>query len=74
MQINTYISTKDFETLSKAKPKQFKTVGLFMADVIHERAVEEERRQAYFTASGLPAARKTFNAQGEPIIPQYERQ
>jgi len=50
MQLNTYISTKDYETLYKAKPAQYKSVASFMADIIRQRAAEEEKRLAYFPA------------------------
>ena len=84
MQINTYISEKDFNILVKAKPKTYKSVPSFMADIIRQRAAEEEKRQAMFDATWLPKAKTTstivlgeaptYGTSGEPIIPQYERQ
>jgi len=74
MQINTYISEKDFETLCKAKPGKYKSVPSFMADIIRQRAQEEERRAAQFDATGLPFTHKRMTTEDVPIIPQYERQ
>lgn len=37
MQVSTYISAKDYETLGNNKPAE-KTVPQFMADILREKA------------------------------------
>lgn len=59
MQVNTYVSTNDYETLSKNKPAEFDTVPKYMADIIRKKA-------EFF--------RETISGDGNPTVPQYERQ
>jgi hypothetical protein len=58
MQVSTYISAGDYQTLADNKPKEFETVPQFMADVL--------RKKAEFL-------RQTVGADGAPIVPQHER-
>lgn len=59
MQVNTYISAKDYETLAKNKPAEFETVPQYMAEILWNKA-------EFF--------RTVISPEGNPIIPQYERQ
>lgn len=59
MQVSIYISETDYETLSKNKPEDFRTVSMFLADILRKKA-------EYF--------RKQFTADGTPIVSQYPRQ
>jgi hypothetical protein len=59
MQVSIYISETDYESLSSNKPKEFRTVAMFLADVL--------RKKSEFY-------RQTTSADGTPIVPQYERQ
>lgn len=38
MQVSNYISEPDYETLSKNKPAEFKTVSQFMTDILRKKA------------------------------------
>ena len=58
MQVNTYISAGDYETLAKHKPAEFETVAKYMADILRKKA-------EYLEAS--------FSADGTPKVPQHER-
>ena len=58
MQVSTYISAADYETLGKNKPKECETVPQFMTDILRKKA-------EFF--------RTTTSASGEPVIPQHER-
>lgn len=58
MQVSTYISAGDYQTLADHKPKDFETVPQFMTDIL--------RKKAEFL-------RKTMRADGTPIVPQHER-
>lgn len=59
MQVNTYISAKDYELLAKNKPAEFETVPQFMAEILRNKA------EFY---------RKAVSSEGTPVVPQYERQ
>jgi len=58
MQVNTYVSESDFETLIKHKPQNTSTSS-FMSDIIRKRA---------------EFLRSTETTEGTPIIQIYERQ
>jgi hypothetical protein len=58
MQVSTYISAGDYQTLADNKPKEFDTVPQFMTDIL--------RKKAEFL-------RQTVAADGAPIVPQHER-
>jgi hypothetical protein len=58
MQVSIYISESDYDTLSSNKPKDFRTVAMFLADVL--------RKKAEFY-------RQTIGADGTPMVPQHER-
>ena len=62
MQFQTYVSEKDYATLSKNLPDGFKTVSSWVSHLVRIKAHECENAVTY------------TNALGEPIIPQYERQ
>jgi len=38
MQLQVYISSRDYETLAKNKPSEFATVPSFIADIIRKHA------------------------------------
>lgn len=40
MQVSTYITAGDYETLAKHKPKEFETVPQYMAELLRNRAKE----------------------------------
>jgi len=58
MQVSTYISAGDYQTLADNKPKDLETVPQFMADIL--------RKKAEFL-------RETVSADGTPIVQQHER-
>ena len=58
MQVSTYISAGDYQTLADNRPKEFDTVPQFMADIL--------RKKAEFL-------KLTTGADGAPIVPQHER-
>ena len=59
MQVSTYISAGDYQTLADNKPKDFDTVPQFMADILRKKA-------EFF--------RLSTTADGTPIVPMHERQ
>ena len=58
MQVSTYISAGDYETLANNKPAEFETVPQFMADILRKKA-------EYLKGA--------FAADGTPKVPQHER-
>jgi hypothetical protein len=38
MQVSTYITAGDYETLGKHKPKEFETVPQYMAEILRNKA------------------------------------
>lgn len=59
MQVNTYISAGDYQTLADNKPAEFDTVPQYMADIL--------RKKAEFL-------KNLTKADGTPMVPQYPRQ
>ena len=59
MQVSIYISETDYETMSSHKPPEFRTVSMFLADVLRKKA---------------ESFRQTTGADGNPMVPQYPRQ
>ncbi len=58
MQVSIYVSVKDYETLSTAKPAA-ETVTKYITEILREKAL---------------ALRSMRKLDGTPIVPQYERQ
>ena len=48
MQVSIYISETDFETMRQNKPNEFRTVSMFLADVLRKKA-EYFREQKVIT-------------------------